>query len=58
MSILGIEKLFKLFKDNTSTYDVEKSKFSLHKSNFFTLFNFINSVIHINHSFLTFHIKY
>ena len=57
MSILDIEKLSILFIDNTSTHDVEKPKFLIHKGNFITLFNYINAVIHNNNLFHTFHIK-
>ena len=55
--VLGIYKLSILCIDNTSTYDIYKTKFLLHIRNFITLFNFINAVIHNNHSFHTFHIK-
>ena len=58
MSILGTDKLSILCIDNISTYDVEKLKFLLQKGKFIAMFNCINSVIHKNHSFHTFHIKY
>ena len=58
MSVLCIAKLTILCIDNKSNCDTEKQKFLLHKGNFITLFNFIDAVIHNNHQFDTFHIKY
>ena len=57
MSILCIDKLSRLCIYNTSTYDIEKPKFPLHKGNFIKMYNFINAVIHNNNLCHIFHIK-